>query len=136
MGKDLYQPQEPSSPPLGLEEKAKKSLQGRLLNLNRCLTYNHAKEKQHRAISAIICCRARVAMIPHLQGWSHQLKSPFLYLCLAVQSFPVSTSFTRVACECWWKTKVLDRSLSPFFVPPVAAGEDQMGWGICLKEEP
>jgi len=121
MGKDLYQPQEPFSPPLGLEEKAKKSLQGRLLNLNRCLTYNHAKEKQHRAISAIICCQAQVAMIPHLQ---------------AVQSFLVSTSSTRVACECWWKTKVLDRSLSPFFVPPAAAGEGQMVWGICLKEEP
>ena len=65
-----------------------------------------------------------------------QLESPFLYLCLVVQSFLVSTSSTRVACECWWKTKVLDRSLSPFFVPPAAAGEGQMVWGICLKEEP
>lgn len=121
MGRDLYQLQEPSSLPLGLEKKATKSLQGRLLNLSRCLNYNHAKERQHRAISATIFCQAQVAMIPLLQ---------------AVQSFPVSTSSTRVACEFWWKTKVLDRSLSLFYVPPAAAEEGQMGWGICLKEEP
>jgi len=121
MGKDLYQPQEPSSPPLALEETARKSLQGHLLNHNRCLTSNHARERQHRAISAIICCRAQVAMIPLLQ---------------AVQSYLASTSSTLGVYGCWWKTKELDRSLSLFFVQPVATGEGQMGWGTCLKEEP
>jgi len=121
MGKDLYQPQEPSSPPLPLEETAKKSLQGRLLNPNRCPTSSHARERQHRAISAIISSRAQVAMIPLLQ---------------AVQSYLASTSSILGVCGCWWKTKVLDQSPSPFFVQPVAAGEGQMEWGICLKEEP
>jgi len=121
MGKDLYQPQEPSSPPLPLEETARKSLQGHLLNRNMCLTSSLARERQHRAISAIICCRAQVAMIPLLQ---------------AVQSYLASTSSTLGAYGCWWKTKELDRSLSLFFVQPVATGEGQMGWGTCLKEEP
>ena len=138
MGKDLYQPQEPSSPPLPLEETAKKSLQGRLLNPNRCPTSSHARERQHRAISAIISSRAQVAMIPLLQGWSqqHVTKNPSLYLVSAVQSYLASTSSILGACGCWWKTKVLDQSLSLFFVQPVAAGEGQMEWGICLKEEP
>lgn len=120
-GKDLYRLQELSSPPLGLGRKTKKSLQGRLLNLNRFLTCNRAKERQHRAISAIVCSQVQVATIPLLQ---------------AVQSSPASTSSTRVACECWWKTRVLDRSPSLFSAPPAAAREGQMGWGTCLKGEP
>ena len=63
-------------------------------------------------------------------------KNPYLYLFPAVQSFPASTSSTRVACECWWKTRVLDRSHSLFSAPPAAAREGQMGWGTCLKGEP
>ena len=67
---------------------------------------------------------------------STAFKNPSLYLVSAVQSYLASTSSILGACGCWWKTKVLDQSLSPFCVQPVAAGEGQMEWGICLKEEP
>ena len=92
-GKDLYRLQELSSPPLGLGRKTKKSLQGRLLNLNRFLTCNRAKERQHRAISAIVCSQVQVATIPLLQGWSHQSRKIHIYtffqLCRAPLQAPV-----------------------------------------------